>query len=87
MASSEHSGSESSRERWDLNPDEAGKELKEYLRNQYLSGKLSATQLGTICFLGGKGGMEELVPLGVQPDSPSGHFARHVDNHLKKTED
>eukprot|EP00971_Amphidinium_carterae_P062063 1228712-Amphidinium_carterae.1 len=72
---SAHAESEdSSKERWDINKEEAGRGLHKDLVEQHLAaaGHLTANQVCTLAFFAGKAGVTEVSELGLEPDSWSG---------------
>ena len=55
-----------------------GEELVGFCKILLWSRTLNAREFCTIMYWAGKAGVAEAVPLGFQPDAPSGNFARHL---------
>ena len=66
---------------------EAGDELASYLVAEYVEGKLSAKAVCCIAYWASKAGAQGAVSdLSLKPNSPSGHFARHLRKLLRVSE-
>lgn len=55
-----------------------GEAFVSYLTKLYLAKDLSAKDFCCIMHLAGKAGIKDAVPLGYPPNSPSGHYNRHL---------
>ena len=81
---SEEEGSETEAE--DVTGKEAEEELVNLLLDQNRRGKLTAKDLCTLAWWAGKAGLQQVGELGMNPQSGSGNFRRHLDRFLRKRE-
>ena len=75
-------GGESDDEEFTMREETRGQQLASYMISLLISRSITAKKFCTAMYHAGNAGIAEARPYGLHPDSPSGHFMRHVRKKL-----